>query len=352
MKNIFNIMWRNKIYVIFFIFIVVMNLLIFADKRTRDAENAAVTATEHGRTLFSESSVEARQEKIRDLAVENPRLYFFMGLLNLAIIFIIFIGLFLDAYFVTRWLRKKPPDIRIEPQTSPKWNIADVARVAVTFIFFGYIFIFLQMFLTRLFPVFNNGNFRMVFSTLVMNTAGIIIILYFIIRKHGQSPRDAGLTLKKSSSAFFYAVIGYIAFVPILIAIMLMTFSVMKFLKFHPPMQPIVQVLTEEKEMPVLWFSVIFAAVLGPITEEIFFRGFMYKAVRKRFGIFCGMISTAVLFSLLHTHIAGFLPIVALGLLLAWLYEKTGSLVASMSVHIMHNVVMIGLVFLMRHVGA
>jgi membrane protease YdiL (CAAX protease family) len=47
----------------------------------------------------------------------------------------------------------------------------------------------------------------------------------------------------------------------------------------------------------------------------------------------------------------GFLPIMALGLLLTYLYEKTGSLVSSMAVHIMHNVAMVILVFLARNIG-
>ncbi|MBU1006915.1 MAG: CPBP family intramembrane metalloprotease, partial [Candidatus Omnitrophica bacterium] len=58
----------------------------------------------------------------------------------------------------------------------------------------------------------------------------------------------------------------------------------------------------------------------------------------------------AVVFSLLHANIAGFLPIMALGVLLAYLYEATGSLVASMTVHVIHNSVIIGFVFFIKEV--
>jgi membrane protease YdiL (CAAX protease family) len=122
-------------------------------------------------------------------------------------------------------------------------------------------------------------------------------------------------------------------------------------LEYRPPVQPIVEVFMEEKETAVLWISTLFAAIFGPIAEEIFFRGFMYGAVKKSFGVFWGMVVTASVFAILHAHAVGFFPIMVLGLLLAYLYEKTGSLVPSMAVHIMHNVGMVVLVFLMRGVG-
>ena len=37
-----------------------------------------------------------------------------------------------------------------------------------------------------------------------------------------------------------------------------------------------------------------------------------------------------------------------LGVLLAYLYETTGSLVASMAVHVLHNSIIVGFVFFIR----
>jgi membrane protease YdiL (CAAX protease family) len=63
------------------------------------------------------------------------------------------------------------------------------------------------------------------------------------------------------------------------------------------------------------------------------------------------MMITSAVFASLHAHWVGFLPILALGLLLVYLFEKTGSLVPSMVVHMMHNVGMVVLVFVVRSIG-
>jgi membrane protease YdiL (CAAX protease family) len=191
----------------------------------------------------------------------------------------------------------------------------------------------------------------MIFDTALMNMVGISVILYFVIKKYRQNISSIGLTTKGLLKNVYYAIIGYISLIPVLLAIMLITFLVIKWLSYKPPVQPIVQVFLEEKEPAILWISTLFAAIFGPIAEEIFFRGFMYSAVKKTFGIFWAMIVTSAIFSILHTHIVGFFPIMALGLLLAYLYEKTGSLVSCMSVHIAHNIGMVILVFLARGIG-
>ncbi len=144
---------------------------------------------------------------------------------------------------------------------------------------------------------------------------------------------------------------GYIALLPVLVFIMLLTFFVTRWLEYHPPVQPIVKVFIEEKETSVLLLSTLFAAIFGPIAEEVFFRGFVYSAIKKNIGVFWGMVITSVIFAFLHAHIVGFLPIMVLGLMLVYLYEKTGSLVAPMVLHMIHNIGTVVLVFIVRYIG-
>lgn len=108
----------------------------------------------------------------------------------------------------------------------------------------------------------------------------------------------------------------------------------------------------EEKRSRVLLFLTIFVSVFGPLVEEMFFRGFMYSAIKKRMGVLAAAFLSAAVFSLLHANIVGFLPIMALGVLLAYLYETTGSLVASMTVHILHNSAIICFVFFIKQLLA
>jgi membrane protease YdiL (CAAX protease family) len=122
-------------------------------------------------------------------------------------------------------------------------------------------------------------------------------------------------------------------------------------IKYVPEKQPVVELFLKEKNAPFLIYTSLFAAIVGPMIEELFFRGFMYNAFKKRIGIFWAMVITAATFATLHSHVVGFLPIMVLGMLLAYMYEKTGTLVSSITVHMVHNLSMVFLVFLVKQLG-
>jgi uncharacterized protein len=91
------------------------------------------------------------------------------------------------------------------------------------------------------------------------------------------------------------------------------------------------------------------AAVLGgvlivavaPLSEEIFFRGFMFGGLRRRFPLWAAAAISGAVFGLLHytgPDSIGVVPQLAvLGILLAWLYERTGSLWPPIMLHVVNN---------------
>ena len=126
---------------------------------------------------------------------------------------------------------------------------------------------------------------------------------------------------------------------------------IIKLVAYEPSVQPIVKMFIEEKATGVLWFSALFTSIFGPVDEEIFFRGFMYPAVKKKVGIIAAFLITSGIFALLHVHPTGFLPIMAIGALLVYAYESTGTLLAPILVHITHNLMMLILVFIVKQTG-
>lgn len=360
MHRISDIIRSNKFYTVLIVFILAINLLAFAGYLAEKQKTSSEPQPQEERVdledsqeskLFDEEDIARRQEKLRELGQEDPVLYVFLGAFNLLILFVILLGVIFDVYFLVRWRKHEAINIRVERPEVPRWGLSDVFKVILIFVSFGYLFIIIQSFFVKIFPILNNENFRMVFNTGVMNSVGISVILYFVIKKYGQNIKDLGLSLVKWPKSISSAVVGYMTLVPILILIMVATLYVVKLLGYEPPVQPIVEVFMKEKETAVLLMSTLFAAIFGPIAEEIFFRGFMYPAVKKKLGIFGAVMVTSTIFAFLHAHLVGFLPIMALGVLLAYLYEKTGSLVSSMVVHVIHNVGMVFLVFVMRYIG-
>ena len=78
---------------------------------------------------------------------------------------------------------------------------------------------------------------------------------------------------------------------------------------------------------------------VGPFTEEVFFRGFALAGLARRWGPVAGILVSSVFFSVTHGSVAVLIPIFVAGLLLAWLYLRTGSLLASVLVHSTQNAV-------------
>ena len=92
----------------------------------------------------------------------------------------------------------------------------------------------------------------------------------------------------------------------------------------------------------------LLVTVAGPAAEELFFRGLLYGWLRTKIGVGRGLLFSAVLFALLHTDPVAFFPILGLGILFGWVYEKTGSLTAPVSIHLLHNAGMMAVASLVK----
>lgn len=90
------------------------------------------------------------------------------------------------------------------------------------------------------------------------------------------------------------------------------------------------------KSIPVI----VFAGIIAPIEEELFYRLTLYQMMRTRFGLLIAAILSSVIFGLLHFGYPE--PIKMLmaglaGLALFWSYEKTGSIFAPIGIHMINN---------------
>jgi membrane protease YdiL (CAAX protease family) len=93
-------------------------------------------------------------------------------------------------------------------------------------------------------------------------------------------------------------------------------------------------------------FAVLSIIVLAPVAEEIFFRGFFFAGLRKRWSLWPSAILSGAIFGLVHapTGPTAAIPLAGLGVGLAWLYNKTGSIYPSMLAHFLNNAIAISVV--------
>lgn len=88
--------------------------------------------------------------------------------------------------------------------------------------------------------------------------------------------------------------------------------------------------------------TAIFAVSLGPLMEELFFRGFLYPVLARRWGLSAAILITSVAFGLIHGAQLAFSPglvliVFLVGLVLTIVRAKTGSVGSSFVVHISYN---------------
>lgn len=96
----------------------------------------------------------------------------------------------------------------------------------------------------------------------------------------------------------------------------------------------------------------LYVGALVPVAEEAFFRGVLFGYLRERLGSVPGILLSALIFAMLHQILTAFIPIVLIGILLAFLYDRFGSIWPSIIVHMTINLLGLVSFFAARSAGA
>lgn len=95
-----------------------------------------------------------------------------------------------------------------------------------------------------------------------------------------------------------------------------------------------------------------FAVIVGPVWEEMVFRVFLFSAMRKWWGFWPGAIVSSLLFGVAHAQqplvpamfLSLSLPLALGGIVLCWVYTRTGSAYANMATHAAFNLLSLALI--------
>jgi membrane protease YdiL (CAAX protease family) len=125
-------------------------------------------------------------------------------------------------------------------------------------------------------------------------------------------------------------------------------------------LQGIAHVLPMPKELPMdrffrtpgeAWALSLFGVTFAPLLEELFFRGFFYPVLARRFGIGIAVVVTAASFGLIHAPQLGrawgpVLVIFMVGLALTIARALNKSVAASLLMHVAYNATLSVLLFI------
>ena len=85
--------------------------------------------------------------------------------------------------------------------------------------------------------------------------------------------------------------------------------------------------------------QILCLGILMPLSEEMIFRGVIFKRYEQGFGFKKAMLMSAMFFAVTHGNLVQIVYGFVMGLFLAYVYEKYGSLKAAASLHITMNLV-------------
>ena len=85
------------------------------------------------------------------------------------------------------------------------------------------------------------------------------------------------------------------------------------------------------------WLGIFAVSVLGPILEEMLFRGAVTRELLKHYKPRQAVLFSGLVFGLFHINPAQVLPAMLIGFALAWLYWRTKSIIPGIIIHIINN---------------
>jgi membrane protease YdiL (CAAX protease family) len=106
--------------------------------------------------------------------------------------------------------------------------------------------------------------------------------------------------------------------------------------------------LGSEMSWPRFFVTLLGVGFLAPVAEELFFRGFLYTALRQRLGLAAAVTISSMVFAVGHIDALGVVAAsFIMGIALALVYEYTRSLWVAIAIHAFNNSLAIALVYLL-----
>jgi membrane protease YdiL (CAAX protease family) len=242
---------------------------------------------------------------------------------------------------------------------------------------------FIGVVATNLFKVTEGDRLAgLVISALFLHGA-ILAVVAGVLRSQRVGWSAAfGLSAPRAARAVLLTVGATVVALPVAWALQLLSAGLMKLVHVAPVAQQAVTLVQESVSLGPRLFMAVMALALAPMAEEVLFRGVVYSALRMhtvlrwtrltgparwvkggicrwlwrggfphlaawlRAGFhpwlltprpwFAALLTSAI-FGAFHLNVMSFLPLAFFGLVLTWLYERTGNLLAPILAHSLFN---------------
>jgi CAAX protease family protein len=172
--------------------------------------------------------------------------------------------------------------------------------------------------------------------SLIAQTAANLAILsgiFWFVRRRGAGPDDFGIRPWDYGRWWWIVVAFVIASYATLggYALLIEQLDI-------EALEPESNVPDEIKDSAItLVLAAFFSILIAPVTEELFFRGFLLGGVKQSYGLAVGVMASSLLFGLVHGQLGLLIPFAVIGGYLALAYLYTHSIWGSVACHLTFN---------------
>ncbi len=173
------------------------------------------------------------------------------------------------------------------------------------------------------------AKYSLVITTLASLASMIMTVILF--RRDRKAERRCGIEIKQAGFSRYWILVlfGVAGGIAAECLMMMAQFA------FYDPESVQETLISGAVSLPL---EVIALGIIIPISEELMFRGILFKRFRERQSFAYSMVCTAILYAFMHSGGIQIVYSFLLGMLLAYVYEKFGSLKAPVLLHIVFNI--------------
>jgi len=162
-------------------------------------------------------------------------------------------------------------------------------------------------------------------SIVALTELSLLVPVWILaVRKYGAGPGDFGL--RRFKSADFAVGCGLVILsysFNVCYAVLLAPFN----LRIQADMSPLLA------SLPSPWMFFVGAVIIGPVVEELFFRGFVFAGLRTGYGWKKAAVISAAVFAAFHLQLTFLIPGFILGYIFAYLYQRSHSIWPGILMH-------------------
>lgn len=173
-----------------------------------------------------------------------------------------------------------------------------------------------------------------IFDLMILPVASILGVAIFVVLLGRLSP--ARLGLRPVPPAVYLRALGWwLLCLPVVAAVLYATYKITGRAAIEEQLDMMPDLSGDDGTVTA--FFILLVGVLSPVAEELVFRGVLFAWLRRHVNFWIAGVSSALVFAGAHGIPDIVLPTAILGLLFAWIYERTGSLWPAMAAHVAHN---------------